>query len=163
VLSTLNTALHEEYQRDNRSFCTATFGLLAPDADGFALSFASGGHADPLMIRADGTASYRSTPRGLLLGILPGTAYTATGIRLRPGDTLILYTDGLTEARTVGSGGRYGDEALLDFVRNLAPVTAAGVISAITGLLDSFGDGVNDDTAVLAIGVPLLAEEHPAR
>jgi phosphoserine phosphatase RsbU/P len=152
VLNTLNTALHQEYEQDGRSFCTAIFGLLTPEDDGFTLTFASGGHPDPLLMGADGTAAYQAAaPRGMLLGVLDDATYTAATIRLRPGDTLLLYTDGLTEART--STGRYGDEALRDFISDLSPATAAQTVAAITGLLDSFGQGLDDDTAVLALSV----------
>jgi sigma-B regulation protein RsbU (phosphoserine phosphatase) len=152
VLNTLNTALHQEYEQDGRSFCTAIFGLLTPEDEGFTLTFASGGHPDPLLMGADGTAAYQAAaPRGMLLGVLDDATYTAATIRLRPGDTLLLYTDGLTEART--STGRYGDEALRDFISDLSPATAAQTVAAITGLLDSFGQGLDDDTAVLALSV----------
>jgi phosphoserine phosphatase RsbU/P len=155
VLSTLNAALHQEYQRDNRNFCTAIFGVLTPHGDGFRLRFASGGHPDPLLIRADGTASYQpTTPRGMLIGVLPRTAYTTTTLDLRPGDTMLLYTDGLTEARTGPPGRRYGDEALRAFAANLTTASAVSAITAIAALLDSFGDGLDDDAAILALSVP---------
>jgi sigma-B regulation protein RsbU (phosphoserine phosphatase) len=82
--------------------------------------------------------------------------FTPTTIRLAPGDTLLLFTDGLTEARapTTEPSGRYGDEALRAFVRDLAPSTAGTAVTAIIALLDSLGDGRQDDAAVLALGVP---------
>jgi phosphoserine phosphatase RsbU/P len=155
VLSTLNAALHQEYRRDNRDFCTAIFGVLSPDGNGFRLTFANGGHPDPLLIRADGTASYQpAIPRGLLIGILPDAAYTATTLHLRPGDTLLLYTDGLTDARTGLAGPRYGDEALLTLAGNLTMTSAGSAVTAIAALLESFGDGLDDDAAILALSVP---------
>lgn len=47
VLSTLNTAVRQEYLRDDHDFCTAIFGMLTPGDDGFILTFASGGHPAP--------------------------------------------------------------------------------------------------------------------
>jgi phosphoserine phosphatase RsbU/P len=154
VLSTLDTALHQGYDPDIEHFCSAIFGLLAPDGDGFTLALARGGHPAPLLIRADGTADYLAIPGGPLIGVFDDAAFTATTIRLSPGDTMLLYTDGLTEARTGAPGGRYGDQALLAFGASLAPATAASVITAVIDLLDGFGDGLDDDTAVLAISVP---------
>ena len=79
---------------------------------------------------------------------------------LGPGDTLLLYTDGLTEARTGHDRtGLYGDEALLAFAAAHAGESPHAVIQALTGLLDSFGDGLDDDTALLAIGVPAAARQ----
>ena len=61
----------------------------------------------------------------------------------------------MTEARvpTTDPSERYGDEALRAFARDLAPSTAAAAVTAIIALLESLGDGSQDDTAVLALGV----------
>jgi sigma-B regulation protein RsbU (phosphoserine phosphatase) len=156
VLRTLNEALHQQYLRDDRSFCTVIFGVLRPDGDGFTLALARGGHAAPMLMRADGTARYLPMPLGPLIGVWPGGAWVVTTVRLAPGDTLILSTDGLTEARasTGDPSGRYGDEAFRVFADDLAPCPAAATVAAIVALLQSLGDGMEDDTAVLALGVP---------
>ncbi|MFD7754608.1 SpoIIE family protein phosphatase [Streptomyces sp. NPDC059757] len=158
VLGNLNTVLNHEYSGTDPRFCTVIFGLLTPygDQGGFRLTLASGGHPAALLMRADGTADYLPTPGGQLIGVLPDAHIATTTIHLNPGDTLLLHTDGLTEAHTAstGAGDRYGDEALLDFARTLAPTTATDTIVAIRDLLDTFGTGVDDDTAVLAINVP---------
>ncbi|MFH8976357.1 PP2C family protein-serine/threonine phosphatase [Streptomyces sp. NPDC017890] len=156
VLGNLNTVLNHEYTGDDPRFCTVIFGLLAPAGDegAFHLTLASGGHPPAVLLRADGTADYLPTPGGQLIGVLPEAEIATTTIRLTAGDTLLLYTDGLTEAHTAQAGVRYGDEALLDFTRSLAPTTASGVVQALSALLDSLGSGVDDDTAVLAINVP---------
>jgi phosphoserine phosphatase RsbU/P len=153
VLSTLNTALRQEYLRDDRDF-TAIFGMLTPRDDCFILTLANGGHPAPLLIRANGTADYQAAPGSTLIGVFDDAAYTATTIRLSPGDTLLLYTDGLTDARTGTPRGRYGDEALHALASNLAPTSATTAIAAISALLDDLGDGLDDDTAVLALSVP---------
>jgi phosphoserine phosphatase RsbU/P len=156
ALSTLNDALREEYERDHGHFCTAIFGLLTPSGDGFTLALASGGHPLPLLIGADGTVGYPPIPGGPFLGVFDDAAFSATVIRLGPGDTLLFYTDGLTDARTGPGRDRYGDEALRAFAASIAPTTASAAVSAIIALLDGFGDGLDDDIAVLALGVPSL-------
>lgn len=157
ALSTLNTALHEQYEGDYGRFCTAIFGLLTRHGDSFSLTLASGGHPAPLLIRADGTADYQPVPGGPFIGVLDDAIFTATTIRLEPGDTLLIYTDGLTDARTGAARARYGDEALRAFAASLAPATATSAVTAIIALLDGFGDGLDDDIAVLALNVPFLA------
>jgi sigma-B regulation protein RsbU (phosphoserine phosphatase) len=157
VLSTLNTALREEYERADGRFCTAISGLLTPQDDGFTLTLARGGHPPPLLLRADGAAGHQPLPSGPFIGVFDDALFTATTIRLDPGDTLLLYTDGLTDARTGTARERYGDEALRAFAARLAPASASAVISAIVALLDGFGDGLDDDVAVLALSVPLPA------
>ncbi|MFJ8197139.1 PP2C family protein-serine/threonine phosphatase [Streptomyces sp. NPDC096152] len=166
VLRNLNTVLHHEYNGHDPRFCTVIFGLLTPDADqgGFRITLASGGHPPALLLRADGSADFLPTPGGQLLGVLPEAHIATTAIRLEAGDTLLLHTDGLTEAHTASNSadGRYGDEALLGFAQALAPTTASNAIAAVRALLDTFGTGVDDDTAVLAINVPRpTSEEQP--
>ena len=160
VLTNLNTVLNHEYQGEDPRFCTVVFGVLTPHDDGFVLVLAGGGHPSALLMGADGTARYVPTPGGQLIGVLPDPHIATATLRLGPGDTLLLYTDGLTEAHSApGSAGaraeddRFGDEALHDFARSLAPTTAAGTVEALTGLLESFGEGLDDDTALLALGV----------
>jgi phosphoserine phosphatase RsbU/P len=152
VLENLNTVLNQEIGESGR-FCTVVFGLLTPDAGGFAVTLATGGHPPALSLRAGGGAGYLPVG-GDLVGVLPDARMATTTVRLTPGDTLLLYTDGLIEARTDTMGGRYGDEALLEFATALPPGTAQSVITALSGLLDTFGDGLDDDTAILALSVP---------
>ena len=160
VLGTLNSALRRDYERNDGRFCTAAFGVLTPRTDGFDLRLASGGHPAPLLLRADGTADYQEVGGGPFLGVIDDVTFTSTTIGLGAGDTLLLYTDGLTEARTGKGRDRYGDLALRAFAAGLAPATAAGAIDAITVLLEGLGGGLDDDVAVLALSVP---RRRPAR
>ncbi|MEU7426363.1 SpoIIE family protein phosphatase [Streptomyces sp. NPDC040750] len=158
ALSTLNKVLHERYAGSgDPRYCTAISGTLEADpATGHVIvRLASGGHPPVLVLRADGTADYLPTPGGLLVGILPEAHFSAATTTLAPGDTLLLYTDGLTEARTGKDRTTlYGDDGLLTFVTPLAGEPPQDVVQALTGLLDGFGDGLDDDTALLALGVP---------
>jgi sigma-B regulation protein RsbU (phosphoserine phosphatase) len=157
-LTTLNKALHERYTAGgDPRYCTAVYGTLEPDPETgrLAVHLASGGHPPAIVLRADGTADFLPTPGGLLVGVLPEARFTPARTVLGPGDTLLLYTDGLTEARTGPSrDSLYGDEALLAFAAKHAGEPPHAVVRALTGLLDSFGDGLDDDTALLALGVP---------
>ncbi|MFD5547290.1 PP2C family protein-serine/threonine phosphatase [Streptomyces goshikiensis] len=157
ALSTLNRAVHERYSGGDPRYCTAIFGTLEPDpgTGQVTVRLASGGHPPALVLRADGTADFLPTPGGLLIGILPNAPFAPATTTLGPGDTLLLYTDGLTEARTgEGRSALYGDEALRAFAADHAGRPPGAVMEALTGLLDGFGDGLDDDTALLALGVP---------
>ncbi|KOG45715.1 histidine kinase [Streptomyces virginiae] len=165
ALTTLNRVLHERFSSGDPRYCTAIFGTLEPDpvTGQVTVHLASGGHPPALVLRADGTADFLPTPGGLLVGILPTAPFTPATITLGPGDTLLLYTDGLTEARTGASRtDLYGDEALRAFATDHVGRSPQAVIKALIGLLDSFGDGLDDDTALLALGVSAASSPEPA-
>lgn len=154
VLHNLDAVFGHQF-RDEPQFCTVLFGLLISRNNELAVHLASGGHPPPLLICADGRAQYVGTQGGQAVGISSDPRFVSTRIRLEAGDTLVLYTDGLTEARTGNGAERYDDHgALLEFAAAHAPTTAAAIVDAIRSLLDGLGPGVEDDAAVLALGVP---------
>ncbi|HUQ59475.1 PP2C family protein-serine/threonine phosphatase [Lentzea sp.] len=156
VLDNLNTVLHQQYRGGDTRFCTVIYGSLVPDDAGCAITLVSGGHPSAIIVRADGVAEFLHTPGGMLVGAIPGAKFAEVTAHLAAGDTLLLYSDGLTEARPVGaSRERYSEEDLLDFLAASAASTAPDVISALTALLKGFGNGVEDDTALLALSIPL--------
>lgn len=156
VLRNLHTVLSQEFRDTVNQFATVLFGILSPEDGGFDIQLASGGHLPPLLLGADGETRYVDTIGGNPVGIPMDPRFTAARLRLAPGDTLVLYTDGLTEART-GSGPERYDfcGALLKFAAAQSPTTAAGIVAAIQSLLDGFGAGLEDDVAVLALGATL--------
>ncbi|WP_372481830.1 PP2C family protein-serine/threonine phosphatase [Streptomyces fuscigenes] len=154
VLTTLNTVLHERYTSGDPRYCTAIYGVLDLTGEHVGVHLASGGHPPALIQRTDGSADYLPTPGGMLIGVLPQAHFSATRTDLLPGETLLLYTDGLTEARTGPQRERYGDDALREFTAARPGHGPQALIAALTGLLASFGTGLDDDTALLALGVP---------
>jgi phosphoserine phosphatase RsbU/P len=155
VLHNLNTVLSQELDGELNHFCTLIYGKLTRCDNGFDVHLASGGHPPPLLVDADGSAYYVDTTGGQAVGITNEPHFAASRFVLTPGDTLVLYTDGLTEASTGVGHQRYDDEgALLRFAKAHSPATASGIVDAVSGLLEGLGSGVEDDTAVLALGVP---------
>ncbi|WP_017585990.1 PP2C family protein-serine/threonine phosphatase [Nocardiopsis ganjiahuensis] len=161
ALRTLNTVFLEGHtDEEEPRYCTVAFGTLEPGGDGgpARVRLASGGHPPALVLRADGRVDLLNTPGGMLVGALSDADFASAETILEPGDTLLLYTDGLTEART---GPRrdtlYGEDSLLAFAEEHAPSSPFEVITALTDLLRGFGEGLDDDTALLAFGVPASA------
>ncbi|MBQ0850373.1 SpoIIE family protein phosphatase [Streptomyces sp. BH-SS-21] len=161
VLTTLNTVLHERYRTGEGRYCTAIFGVLEPAGSHVGVHLAAGGHPAALIQRANGSADCLRTPGGLLIGAVPRAPFTTARTRLRPGDTLLLYTDGLTEARTGPGRELYGEDALRAFITAQPPTGPQALITALKGLLASFDNGPDDDTALLALGVPALPPTTP--
>jgi phosphoserine phosphatase RsbU/P len=156
VLTELNAALHRERLDPAHRFCSVVFGVLTPEAGGCGVVLATGGHPPPVVIRVDGTAEYGYDVGGQVVGLLPEASFVATALHLGPGDTLLLYTDGLSEAR-VDRDTRFDEDDLLEFLASQAPASPPRAVAAVRGLLDGFGPALDDDTALLAVGVPASA------
>jgi len=132
---------------DANMFATVFAAVLDPATGAFA--WLNAGHEPPVLRRADGSLS-RLLPTGPAVGLLPGLAFEAREERLEAGDLLLVFSDGITEARNVG-GALFGEERLLSLVAGAAP---AGT------LLDSIDAGVrvfaadaepSDDVSMLAV------------
>jgi len=87
-----------------------------------------------------------------MVGAWADSAWRVDAFDLQPGDVLVLYTDGVTDAR--GADGRFGEARLLETLRQSED--AAGAVAAIDRALTRFQTGPQaDDTAVLALDLPL--------
>src|SRR5205823_1726090 len=97
VLELVNSAILRQ-RADNR-FCTAAYARLTVRGDGGAtVTFSNGGHPLPLLMRADGSTGPIGHS-GTLLGVVSDPGLSDETIEIAPGDGLVLYTDGVTEAR----------------------------------------------------------------
>jgi sigma-B regulation protein RsbU (phosphoserine phosphatase) len=136
---------------DSRSsmFVTVFYAILDP-ASGI-LCYCNAGHNPPYLLRNNAEPQpLRKT--GIPLGIVHDTIWTAETVRLEPGDMLVLYTDGVSEAQN--SNGEFFDtERLLDAARNYRERTALAVQEAILAAIDGFvGDAPQfDDLTVMAL------------
>lgn len=98
VLSLLNDAVMREADTLPERFLTAVVGVARRDGDRLLVELAAAGHPPPLVLRADGRVE-QSGAAGILIGVAPDARYEPHELELGPGDTLVLYTDGLTDAR----------------------------------------------------------------
>lgn len=149
VLTLLNEALRR--QATERPFCTVAYGSFHADDTGARVTLASGGHPLPLVLRADGAVTEVGVP-GTLLGVFEARQLTLVDVdvRLEVGDTLVLFTDGVTEAQ--GPTGMYGEERLAEVLAACAGLGAKEVVDAVVGALLRFSNtDRKDDIAVLAV------------
>ena len=110
VLERLNAAMLRETGGGAGRFATVAHGQLTLTADGATVRLANAGHPPPLVLR-DGRVTPVDNP-GTLLGVYPDVQLAAVEIELRRGEMMVLYTDGVTEAR--GVDGFYGAERLAE-------------------------------------------------
>ena len=122
VLQDLNDAIRREGGPHSR-FCTVLYIALSPRPGGVKACVATGGHPLPLLMRADGSVETAGRP-GTLLGILPDPEIYSTEVELAPGDTLVLYTDGVTEVSPLDD--RFGPEILARVRRRLRGPRGSG-------------------------------------
>jgi len=94
------------------SFITFFFGIF--DARSQRAQYSNAGHNPPVLLRSDGGCE-RLTEGGPLLGVFPEGIYATTDVQFAPGDRLVLFTDGVTEAQD-GAGTEFGDERLIDIL-----------------------------------------------
>jgi sigma-B regulation protein RsbU (phosphoserine phosphatase) len=149
VLATLNQALL--LQHANR-FCTVVYARIREVRGRWRVTVASGGH--PLPIRV--TAASGAVPlgrTGKLLGVFDDPDLHDANVELHPGETLVLYTDGVTEGRA--GDEFYDEERLLTLLKASSPAGAAEIARAIESDVVAFQDGwPRDDVAVVVLQVP---------
>ncbi len=143
VLRRLNDAVHRQHPEQ---FCTAVCAVVQPDDGRLVLSL--GGHPHPLLLRTDGSVERLGTP-GLLLGPFADWHGTTTGLTMDPGDLLVLYTDGLTEARR--GKEEFSEARLLRTLGGLGGQAASSVVTLLESEVVAFAAEPTDDIAILAI------------
>ena len=110
------------------------------------LRWSNAGHPPPLLIHPGGRVELLRTEAELLLGLDPGTTRLDHEVVLRPGSTLLLYTDGLIERRDASL-----DDGLDWLARTAAGLAAGTPEDLCDGLLDLVADGAEDDVVLLAL------------
>jgi phosphoserine phosphatase RsbU/P len=139
-------------RHDPDRFCTAALLMLQPSDGGWDATLARAGHPPPLRGRVGSPVEPLGTP-GSVLGMVSDHRTTDTSLVLAPGDRVVLYTDGVTEARI--DGALFGEERLADVVRRTAGDGVSDAAEAIvTAALDFQEQQARDDIAVVVLEVP---------
>ena len=129
-------------------FVTLLYGVLAPDGQ---LTYCNAGHNPPLLLGEGGVR--RLDKGGTILGLFDDATFEEECVRLRPGDTLIVFSDGISEALN-GAGEEFGDVRILDCVSAIPPWTDPRiVIDTLFSRVREFtvGEPQSDDMTTLVV------------
>lgn len=131
-------------------FVTVWMGIL--DLRTGEVEFACAGHNPPVICHDDGTVEFAKSRPGLVLAAMEGTRYKRQTLKLEPGDTIFLYTDGVTEA-TNANEELFGDDRLLQTLREACGMEPAEICPFVKSKIDEFvGDAPQfDDITMLAL------------
>jgi sigma-B regulation protein RsbU (phosphoserine phosphatase) len=141
LLAGMNAALCGNTQGQ---FVTAAYVHL--DAETRELRYAAAGHPSMLLLR--GGRVQEIVENGLLLAAVESATYTEKSMPMEPGDRLLLYTDGLLEAKNA-EGQLFGDAALAEALRNTAKLAPAEAVESILGKVQSWARIQDDDLTAL--------------
>ena len=94
VLKEVNRLLHED--NDTAMFVTVFYAIFDPGTG--TLVYANGGHNPPLLVHGNGSSDILAQTGGIALGLLPDNDYAEQTVTLEPGEAVVMYTDGVTEA-----------------------------------------------------------------
>ncbi|MCY0953118.1 PP2C family protein-serine/threonine phosphatase [Streptomyces sp. H27-S2] len=152
MLNLLNTALLSTH---NARFATLVLASAIREGSTVKLRLTSAGHPAPLILRADGRVEEAAT-HGTLVGALPAVTAETAEVTLAPGETCVLFTDGITEARGGPMGGAmFGDARLRRVLVECAGMPAQAVVERVQMLASEWvGTGRHDDMALVVISAP---------
>lgn len=144
----LNRIIHTSCP--NNRFITFFLGVLDP-ATG-EMTYCNAGHNPPLLLRANGTVENLETT-GLILGILPRSEIAQSTCKLEPGDLVVLYSDGVTEAARVDVDEEFGEERLGETLRACCGQPAARMIQTVIQKVAEFTSGAPpaDDITLVVV------------
>lgn len=133
---------------DLSKFITFFYGEL--DLEEKRLTYCNAGHNPPLLLRANGQLQTLEEG-GLILGMMRDVSYEAGTVSLYPGDVLLMYTDGVSEALN-GKEEEYGEERLVSVLRECRALPAAGIMACIHEHVTAFcGDAPQSDDLTMVV------------
>jgi sigma-B regulation protein RsbU (phosphoserine phosphatase) len=131
-------------------FVTAIYALYEPSTGQF--DFVNAGHVKPILLSSDGHARWLDSPKGTALGARPNRRYAAAHLELQPGDTVLMITDGVTEALN-DQFEEFGLDRVMAALDGTVTSSAKDCIDRLLAAVDTFTGGVeqSDDITCMAI------------
>jgi sigma-B regulation protein RsbU (phosphoserine phosphatase) len=136
--------------RDRNRYATLFVGSLNPENGD--LRYVNAGHNPPLLVPGDGRPMERLMPTGPMVGLLPGATFREGHATMHPGDTLVIFTDGVVEAEDM-NGQDLGEDPLVATVLENPDATADDIFERL--LTRTFqhmeGGGFKDDVTLVVV------------
>lgn len=147
IVGRVNRELCES--NDNMMFVTLFFAIVSPPTG--VVSYCNAGHSAPYRVSSDGLAAFEE-PKGIVLGVQPHAAYETGTLTLEPGETLYLFTDGVTEAHDA-LGALFSEERLEAALRATAGQRSQEIVAGVNAALKAFvgHTTASDDITMLAV------------
>lgn len=131
-------------------FVTVFYGIY--DLETGLVTFTNAGHNPPYILRADGTVEVVKSSINLVLGVMEGMPFTSETLQLNPGDAIVMYTDGVTEAEDK-QHDQFGESRLEATLADAKGATSKQIVDAINAKVKEFTNGAaqSDDITQLVI------------
>lgn len=133
VLREVNDLLNAE--NDAAMFVTVLYAVYDPETR--VLTYANGGHNPPLIVHADGSSDLLPLTGGIALGLVPELEFDQDSLTIAPGDSVVLYTDGVTEAMNA-EAEEFGNERLLRVFSDGPPESSKEANTAVLNAVSDF-------------------------
>lgn len=148
---------HMAADTEDETYLTLAVGVVTPRPDGAQVRLALGGHVQPLLVPAEGPVVATGVP-GDAVGLFTEVEVHDDDVELGPGDALVLFTDGVTEAR--GPDGLFGEARLAELLAGCRGLDAASLAATVADeVLRVQQDDAADDIALLVVRVPAAGEQ----
>lgn len=156
ILELVNRLLLAEAGAESEQLATVVLARLRREGDRTEVRLANAGHPAAHVVRADGALD-PIAPSGVALALIDRVEYDQVTTVLEPGDTLVLHTDGVTEAR--GGDDLFGEERLRAQLRRVAALPPSAMVESVAvQVSEHIGDRVHDDIAIMAVQVQARPE-----
>jgi len=145
------TRINDQLARDNEASMFATIFIAIVDLETGVTRYTNGGHNRPFIRRASGEVESIPDLHGPVAGAMDGIAYGESELCLSTGDTVLLYTDGVSEAMTARDE-LFGEAAIGEFLERSGGIQPSALVTGLIEAVDKFADGFeqSDDITLLA-------------
>jgi sigma-B regulation protein RsbU (phosphoserine phosphatase) len=161
TLGSIVAKVNESLCEDNDNCMFVTTLLASYDPKNGSLNYINAGHPPPMLLRQDGKVEWLEPTKGIALGVMEGSVYKQGFLQLQPGDLLLMYSDGVTEA-TDNDNNEFGCHRLAELFERKGTHSPEEAVARVLQAVESFAQGAeqSDDITCLALSCTALGENQ---